>query len=441
MSRAEGKDEITRKPVEISSTTRETRSARQTQTSLTAFFSPTKVQAPEPIARTHRLYISDSKTRASGTLPRESDTLAGKLQVMLYKEVLDAMLLAAVTPTSPPLDPGPSNQPPAVLPSATTFSFSQLFDLLSLDPNVALSETFLLQSRPIIQANNLRFAALEARCLSNMLSVWVQYVYALGLGSPSIVKAKRSSSKDEIERRNMGRSEARLELVYRRVKAAKKSTKRRKGRSEQPPAGKEPEDEDGSGDEDRLIELAIERSLQDVGRPPDEAEDGNLRVPNGAVNSLSTSQPDITNVDTPEQTSSTSTAKRELTRQEEWDAEEDELAWAIEVSLGAVDPLESPSEGGVIVRASASQRSPPTSSAPLTDSPSNSPKNDSAVVPSSASGGIIGHSVFQHNPRLLAVHLESVLEFWMGTREPRGVSLEETRRCGWCEFEEGCEWR
>jgi exonuclease V len=133
-------DELTRKPLDSSNTSGpETRSSRQT--SLTSFFSPTKPRPLEPKPRTHKVYVSDSKTRASGTLPRESDTLAGRLQCMVYKELLDAMLLAGplASASASALDPstGADSSPwtsETVLPSLSGFSFAQVFAFSTLIP-------------------------------------------------------------------------------------------------------------------------------------------------------------------------------------------------------------------------------------------------------------------------------------------------------------------
>jgi len=70
-----------------------------------------------------------------------------------------------------------------------------------------------------------------------------------------------------------------------------------------------------------------------------------------------------------------------------------------------------------------------------------SPPSSPPVKPGKSSGSIIGKHKFKHNPEQLERHLELVFGFWMGNREPQGVSLEEARRCAWCEFENDCEWR
>ncbi|CAE6395523.1 unnamed protein product [Rhizoctonia solani] len=54
--------------------------------------------------------------------------------------------------------------------------------------------------------------------------------------------------------------------------------------------------------------------------------------------------------------------------------------------------------------------------------------------------GVIGVVEFEHDGALLDTHLSSVLDFWHDRRAPRGVDLEDTGRCRYCEFSEGCEW-
>ncbi|KAG8886573.1 hypothetical protein FRB98_001221 [Tulasnella sp. 332] len=54
---------------------------------------------------------------------------------------------------------------------------------------------------------------------------------------------------------------------------------------------------------------------------------------------------------------------------------------------------------------------------------------------------IIGRTRFPFSAAHLDVHLKSALEFWAGSREPRGVDLEDTWKCNSCEYMEECEWR
>lgn len=54
---------------------------------------------------------------------------------------------------------------------------------------------------------------------------------------------------------------------------------------------------------------------------------------------------------------------------------------------------------------------------------------------------IIGTTKFQFDAFILESHLESVMSFWEGRREPRGVELEDTWKCNTCEYRDDCEWR
>lgn len=56
-------------------------------------------------------------------------------------------------------------------------------------------------------------------------------------------------------------------------------------------------------------------------------------------------------------------------------------------------------------------------------------------------GTQIGVERFRYNAEELDGWLEQVARLWKGEREPQGVSLEQTKRCRTCEFEESCEWR
>lgn len=42
---------------------------------------------------------------------------------------------------------------------------------------------------------------------------------------------------------------------------------------------------------------------------------------------------------------------------------------------------------------------------------------------------------------LLRETLSSSLEYWLGSRRPRGVDIEDAWKCGTCEYSDGCEWR
>lgn len=443
----------------------------QTQTSLMSFFSPTRsasqsTATPKTKEPTHRIYVSDSKTRASGSLPRESDTLAGKLQVMMYKELLDAMLLSSSFPTpngslmdvEPVSTPGNSSET-SLLPTGTTFTFTKVFDHLHLDSAAPFSESFLVQARPIILGNGLDYGSQEARCLDDMVEVWGRYVDRLGLGTPLPINADAVDGKDKGKAKGAsyernGKTEDKLQLVYRRAGKREKRKQRNKTKKNQSEDKEkvdviDVDDEPETTEEDRLIQLAIERSLQpSTPLPPASMSDGVVAATQ-APDELShaTSLTPFSRTATPTQLSKSSSEARrdgQTPSDEEREREEDELAWAVEMSLA--DPVEALTQNQgeeVVVRASQGHPTTPAKSDnPVTTI--SSPASPSAITSTgsaSASGSIIGHSTFTHSPSLLATHLEHVLGWWMGRRQPEGVTVEETRRCGWCEFEEGCEWR
>nr|XP_019049532.1 hypothetical protein I302_03321 [Kwoniella bestiolae CBS 10118]OCF28462.1 hypothetical protein I302_03321 [Kwoniella bestiolae CBS 10118] len=469
-------DEIVREPIHIALPSE----PPSTQTSLKSFFTSSRPILPDPNPKTHRLYISDSKTRASNVLPREEDTLSGRLQVMLYKELLDAILLSS-TSTSTSLglsqdSSGGSSSSRSILPSRNAFSWEMIFAHLTLDPDARFSEGFLEQSKAVVVGNGLRYGSDRAKNLNDLKAVWDSYVKELGLGSPlphdvNGRAERKDKGKAKEENRNLGRTEDSLKLVYRRAGGKKdkkerrdrKSKRRRRGtrenqKEEEPPPTPTPLfANDVEDEEKRLIELAIQESLKSSKEKSTQSlldsakDDQECTMDRHPGDALSITRP-------PTRTS------EEIYWGEEDDEdskEEDELAWAVEMSLvdsntavevevedgqGIVNVLKTPvSSQQSQSNPDGSQRSSSRSSNSSRNSkPSQSPSNnddkdrDSDNLPS---GTIIGTHRFTHSPLLLARHLENVLQFWMGEREPFGVTLEQTKRCGWCEFEEGCEWR
>ncbi|WWC66139.1 uncharacterized protein I206_100039 [Kwoniella pini CBS 10737] len=491
-------DELVREPI-ASTSTSENLNTSNTQTSLTSFFTSSRVKASSDTKpRTHKIYISDSKTRASGVLPREDDTLAGRLQVMLYKELLDSILISSTRNPASSSNPQNKTGGTSILPSRNDFSWQFVFAHLGLDPRIELSKEFLEQSKSVIYSNGLKLDTDKARTLNDMIEVWNKYVQALGLGTPpqfdqansrNASKAKgNSKGKAKEEERNLGVTEDVLKLVYRRAGGKKKNkTKHEKQKgdrsSKRPRRGRKVSkvfDNEEQGEpppflnriineqstveeeEDRLVRLAIEESLKssdtsslNEGKSQDIQDDS-------IIHSESEVPPRP-----PTRTSEQ--VYRGSDEDDDDDKEDDELAWAVEMSLNP--GLEGPNvvgsheiingQGVVHVNVntgksleSSQQKTSRTdesqSSIDETHSMTSTPALEDPMVgrndkedeeDNQSSGTIIGTHRFKHSSLLLARHLENVFQFWMGEREPSGVSLEETRRCGWCEFEENCEWR
>jgi exonuclease V len=365
---------------------------------------------------------------------------------MVYKELLDAMLTADVEEERRASERSSDGEESIVLPSAIGFTFAQVFRHLSLNPLAPFSDSFMAQSKPVVVGNTLRWGAGEARCLDDMVAVWSRYVGALGLGSPSAAQPRASQATNDCKGRAMdldpGRSESRLELVYRRAgaKDTKKSFETAQGRRKK--RRKRADDGHGSEagadcttkaveDDDRLLKVAISESLQDF----------------ATEDQLESDDPSQAARLEPQR------IKYSIERASEEERQEDELASAVEMSIvgpdpGAVDEIEvvlplsrqsqgRPEQDKPILAPGPGHRSYVDGKRSTLPSTSPTPSPDKSM----ASGTIIGRHRFQHNPVLLEAHLNSVLQFWMGEREPEGVKLEQTNRCGWCEFEEGCEWR
>ncbi|KAJ2979858.1 hypothetical protein NUW58_g7095 [Xylaria curta] len=58
-----------------------------------------------------------------------------------------------------------------------------------------------------------------------------------------------------------------------------------------------------------------------------------------------------------------------------------------------------------------------------------------------ADGRVLGNNSFFNDPVSLDDYIKDNLRWWRGEREPEGVIIEETYKCGWCEFAETCQWR
>lgn len=459
---------MTRVPVDDTSSKRRTTRDASRQASLDAFLN---ISAPRQ--RTHRVMVSDSKTRASGTIPRESDTLSGRLQVMLYKELIDA-LLRPKPPTTGVQVAGHGSPLPTDNPSG----FDVVLAHLGIDMNTAFTDVFLQQIRPVIISNGLRFDIGNAVNLADMVAVWGRYVELLGLGSG----AKQGD----------GATDDTMELIYRRAGPVKpKDGSKRKKRRTRKAEGRQDDSDVATGDtalkvdaalaedEDADLQLAIALSLQVSGAGTSSEPANVIQVDLPSASSTTPSSTSTTlgpsagqpstptafqNLDTttasyiqstpthadpmapvddaslsspvpltpPRQSLLRTRSDQRGSGESDAEREEDELAWAVELSLGATQSPEAHTRAEVPLRASREVSRPPSNPKITTET---------EAVGGLTSGSIIGRTRFAHNRRLLASHLDSVLDYWKGTRAPRGVAPSEASRCAWCEFEDGCEWR
>jgi exonuclease V len=316
------------------------------------------------------------------------------------------------------------------------FSWSLLFRHLHLDPTAKLSEDFLVESRSVIHGNGLEPRLFDGKCLWDYVDCWVDLVKRLGLGQAGVGTEG-----------NFGRSEDRLELVYRNVRTTstkvdrKRKSRRVEGEEQQTSSSvltDEPMQMVGSTadqlqatEEERLLALAIEESLKDM--PAETSVDAGFAEIQGLQDTLIPPAvgSDPNQAQTPLPDLSAGSQAEVVHNPADPMASSSSLPEAGETGKVAQTEFET-SEGTIDLERPTTTHS--TEAMPLKPEKKSKRKRPK-------DGSIIGSHVFTHDRVLLANSLESVLHFWMGVRQPEGVGIENVSRCGWCEFEEGCEWR
>jgi exonuclease V len=367
---------------------------------------------------------------------------------MLYKELFDGLLIAHYPhPSSPDL-----TSSIGILPTDANFSWEGLFGELGLNMAAEFSDDFVLGSKAIVLGNGIRFGVDQIRCLDGLVQVWRRYVDALGLGegdnSTTIgrpAKIEETNSGVMAEASGSGRTEDRLELVYRRAGVGRKgkgkagtevggkATSRRKGKrrrkvdTDAPAAGTQgaPIAIEINDDDEVAMQQAIEASLATIPPAPGQSDESTVK---DDLKHPSAEHP------APDQTNSNLS-------DDEAEREEDELAWAVEMSLGVEPDTQREEPGEVILRTSQPVPVGSPDNSPLSSPPSTPPATTQVEKPGSKSGSIIGKTVFKFDKAMLEEHVKKALGWWTGMRDAEGVAEEDVRRCGWCEFEEGCEWR
>jgi exonuclease V len=59
----------------------------------------------------------------------------------------------------------------------------------------------------------------------------------------------------------------------------------------------------------------------------------------------------------------------------------------------------------------------------------------------SKTGDVIGNELTVYEPDVIEKYIEDEMAWWNGTREAKGVEIEEAFKCRICDFAEGCTWR
>ncbi len=416
-------------------------------------------------------------------MPKEENAQGGTMQLMLYKEMFDGMVragfedLKSMERSKDEESDGAVEMIQTTLPGSSTpvtkpkisqplpldpFSFQALFDHLQLDADAPFSEVFMDDSHVIVTGNDLQCGAKQARTLHDMRMVWARYCERLGIGEPSA----SLKNKDD----NAGRSEKQLALVYRHTEKTKKRGRQQPSKSSstagraRPPNGRRFAHKEQPLDEETAIALAIAASLEDERMPceevkmhpasqqPSSAEGGQQQQvqaqPTEHDLSMRTDQP------RPGESQLSQTIVELQDDNDEPPAlslfppEIQPTQVAFAVTDAPVTSIHNDTTLRIDDETNATMLEPPT--------PTNATRQDSITPSSPTNTGsqpplfdpipqqdhrIIGSHTFNHSARLLAARLDISLGFWMGKRSPVGVEETDISRCGWCEFEEGCEWR
>ncbi|GAA6020483.1 hypothetical protein JCM10207_000017 [Rhodosporidiobolus poonsookiae] len=441
--------------------------------------------------------LSDTKTRFNRSLPSESDSLAARLQLMLYHRLFTSLLQPEPPPSS---SPAPPSTPP-LSGASPPFPWSRLYARLSLDPSAALSSTFLSSIAPLLTgASSFALSSLlsPATTLESFVATLAHYGDLLrGDRPPGAVLEEEMEISYRLREARGGRWKGGRSAVR-----ARERVKEGRGKAEEV--------------EDRALQRAIEMSLQ-VSAPADGGADaGGSEAPAAMTDDLAPAlaRESIGVDDVAEATTAMASVEDPDTLNSQ--LEDSQLPFLANPSL----PLPFPPPDDLLITRSVSsppaldlpfnsqasstpdappatrgarhpprynlrRRAPPpevasvapddttalalspdspprkrarsaspaadapsqpavpsaaSSSSSLSSAPSSSPSSTSSST-SDPDPSFIGLTAFRLAPSLLSAHLTRVLAYWTSQRAPVGVELSEVGRCRSCEFEEGCEWR
>lgn len=358
----------------------------------------------------HRLYLKDHKTRTLPYLPSESDSLSNRIQLMLYKTLLEGLL-------------SPSN---SRLPACQTpLDFPTLFTKLELSPTAPFTSEFQNQildtgafyglggdgNRTWTGKDLGRGFALDGlQCLNDLVPFVYDAIEGLGL-------------EDEVK------VDPTLELVYiqsnrpggRRMTGSKR---RKSGDGNGATKRIHESEPQVAGVDDKELQWAIMESLK--GSPSmTSTPDSDSTCATKASSSQGSSALGLALNDVEQKDMGTDTALPTDPR----DIDEDE-------DIVLYNPFAPPSTIPVMTDPGSS---PPCPSPP----PESHTSTTTSTIDMGNSSGIaiLGTREFQFDGDFLTNRVRDVLQFWTGERDARGVSDEDAKRCWTCEYREGCEWR
>lgn len=461
-----------------------------------------KVQSDPPDSPRFGYFLGDTKTRLFPAIPAVVDQRAARLQTMLYKRLIDGLCLGAMQRQAAQMgkevvdaarDPNEAERDAGLLldPDATPVDFDRLFSSLGLEAHKTLSEAFLEDAQVLLEG---------IEPLTGIKSIEGGKDQPIDLttsedilpGVQTLSDVARLVDKTLVELICTARKQAglptetasaegthyaaalqtTLNLIYRlqSKKGGRWNRKKKKSHPEEtsqvePPSGKREPSEapqsqsgpllsiaqpnnDGMHDEDEAqLMLAIQMSLDsqaEVRLAGAGTEDGEGKAEGQGSTPMATPvktkgrgkrRSSTSAVPVASQASSAPSSqqpRRKSRRLAEARGQDSSVEHANRPEV------DQPSQATAISPSPASTPSAPPKNS---NSDSNAKSKSKSSTASDGKSTLIGTVHYLHSPRLLSLHLSSILGFWLQTRGPKGVRESETWKCNGCEWREGCEWR
>lgn len=303
-------------------------------------------------------------------MPRDSDTLPARLQLMLYHKLLSNLLAAP--------------------PSPRALDFNSLWTRLGISPTEQFSPTF-VKTAGLDQLGSVQ----EVQCLRDLVKVWRHSVDALHVTDVNTELTV----------------EYRSRRTRRKKGAAKGSSDKGKEKEKESAATSDIEMDISTQQEEAEVQQALLASLESGTL---HQSDANMDV---SGSHLSPAQMETASPGTSVTLSTNASPGPEGTEAAKHiPAEDPELQWAIHESLREADSA-SKSDATASPKDSVAEES--------ADSDAWSDQ-----LSARKKWFLIGTKTFKYDEEFIDNYLTSVLEYWHGARLPRGVSLSETNRCG-----------
>ena len=342
--------------------------------------------------------LSDSKSRSVNSTPPKDASRGSRLQLMVYHQLLSALLLSPIISTTP--------AKPDIL-GISPFSWERLYAQISLSSTLALCDSFLDQIKALVVDTSLESLLEGSTTLEDFVDVLQRFAEVFRKEDGTVLEREMEIC---FRLRNHLRYTPRKNNVTRQREFLERN-KAEKERIQQACLVAETEELElakALKESLAMSDTQVEKELTPVFSLPSIEMDKDLEEPGASLWDLPTNS-QATPV-TPHR-HDTRLKRRIISLDNE------RLTSPVAIAL------------------------PPTSvsatSFPTTPPPAFPPADETHLT----KGSIIGTDQFTMDESELSDWLRGIVALWKGEKEPEGVSIENASRCRTCEFEEGCEWR